>query len=66
MVASALINNDWTGLEHDGINAVQELWDWLKTHEVENCLNCDNQNCAGNYDSLICDVMDYTFSVLEN
>ena len=56
--ASALINNDFSGLSQSDND---DCLLWLVTNNTGNCLACDNQNTAGRYEGLICDVMDYTF-----
>lgn len=67
--ACALINNDWSGLELDGLDAAQELRDWLRDNNQSrhNCLTCsDEAYISREYKGLLCDVLDYTFVVPED
>lgn len=64
--ASALINNDWSGLDYMG--GTEDLMQWLESHpEIGGCLAVNGQSVfTSRHDArgvLACNCLEYTFVV---
>ena len=55
--ASALVNNDRTGLDHRERAALDH---WLRDNDKPNIVCCSEDASIGYFNGLLCDLLDYT------
>ena len=58
--ASALINNDWSGIEDTDTAA--ELSAWIKANPLVNVVSCDDVPYIGRYRGVLCDMLTYSYT----
>lgn len=59
--ASALANNDWSGLSKED---VLELTEWLdKNQDLVSCMCCSDDPFNAYYNGVLCEMLEYTFAV---
>jgi hypothetical protein len=57
--ASALINNDYTGLDND---TLAECIAWQRDNPKVRILMCNNESYIGRYDGVMCDILTYSYT----
>jgi hypothetical protein len=58
--ASALVNDDRTGLSDDEESAMNE---WLEANDIGYVVDCSHEG-IGRFDGMLCDVCTYTYQVI--
>ena len=54
--ASALVNNDRTGLDHRERAALDQ---WLRDNDNPSISHCSDESRIGNFEGKLCDVLDF-------
>ena len=58
--ASALIDNDWSGIE--GTHIEVELRAWVNTNPSLSITGCSDVTYIGRYDGILCDILTYSYT----